>query len=34
MSTSLGLPAFAAGGYRFDPDQSTPDRPVFVRPAT
>ncbi|MCB1356279.1 MAG: peroxide stress protein YaaA [Maritimibacter sp.] len=28
-----GLADFAAGGYRYRPDMSTPDRPVFLRSA-
>ena len=28
-----GLADFAAGGYRYQPDMSTPDRPVFLRSA-
>ena len=34
LTDPADLPAFTAGGYRFDPTQSAPDRPVFVRPAT
>jgi cytoplasmic iron level regulating protein YaaA (DUF328/UPF0246 family) len=33
LTDPADLPAFSAGGYRFDPGRSTPDRPVFVRPA-
>jgi cytoplasmic iron level regulating protein YaaA (DUF328/UPF0246 family) len=31
LTDPADLAAFATGGYRFDPDQSAPDRPVFVR---
>lgn len=33
LTDPADLTGFSAGGYRFDADQSTPDRPVFVRPA-
>ncbi len=32
VTTAAGLEGFDLGGYRFDPDQSAADRPVFVRP--
>jgi cytoplasmic iron level regulating protein YaaA (DUF328/UPF0246 family) len=33
LTDPAGLAGFSAGGYRFDPGQSAPGRPVFVRPA-
>jgi cytoplasmic iron level regulating protein YaaA (DUF328/UPF0246 family) len=33
LTDPADLCAFATGGYAFDPDQSTPDKPVFVRAA-
>lgn len=33
LTDPADLRGFATGGYAFDPDQSTPDRPVFVRAA-
>ena len=32
LTDAGGLSDFDYGGYRFDPDQSQPDAPVFVRP--
>lgn len=31
LTDPADLAGFTAGGYQFDPDQSTPDRPVFIR---
>ncbi len=33
ISDPAGLLDFDAGGYRFDPERSEPEKPVFVRPA-
>jgi cytoplasmic iron level regulating protein YaaA (DUF328/UPF0246 family) len=33
LTDPADLAGFTTGGYRFDPDQSTPDNPVFTRPA-
>lgn len=33
LTDPAALTGFDAGGYRFQPDQSTPERPVFLRPA-
>jgi len=33
LTSPEGLLDFDLGGYRFQPKESTPDRPVFVRPA-
>ena len=33
LTDPADLTDFTVGGYAFDPDQSTPDNPVFLRPA-
>jgi uncharacterized protein len=33
LTDPADLAGFTVGGYAFDPDQSTPDAPVFLRPA-
>lgn len=33
LTSAEGLSDFDIGGYRYQPGQSTPDKPVFVRPA-
>jgi cytoplasmic iron level regulating protein YaaA (DUF328/UPF0246 family) len=32
LTDPAALAEFDTGGYQYQPDQSTPDRPVFLRP--